>query len=482
MLWGNANVSKLLRIDGHTDPTTGQYNAGVFERVYFCGTNSAVPLGRAGGLTSGQSVITNQTGLWTSNPNPGGTLVACHKVLGCDFYGLDYAAIFLGQFSDMWFHDNIRIDSCEVGYVIEGVQHMLSNFRVESSSDTPGGAIHTGGTGFVLRPPTVGTAANGGSYIMMTNIQGELRKVGSILVKILAGSTSTNNIKMYNIANSADNDVDNFLVWDDNIDAQNFNYDQYNIIGPYGRTPKRGWISGANQAVSMTANGETAPYVHGGGTMSAPNVRETVTGAATYSSVNNVNFTQPQIVRRLTSGSTANASGGIQYVQSYYQRAANMKFYTRFNFQTPVPTPGTAGIRCFIGFVNIGNPVAPAIFTAPTTTPDMLDTKIGVGLWVDTVVSSGQWKVSHHNGAAGASTKDPISGNPVVDTNPHKVEIITDDGGGRFGVRYDNTMTIVSSDIPAAADRYGWLIWMQNATTATSRSLDVASVEMVTSR
>ena len=129
------------------------------------------------------------------------------------------------------------------------------------------------------------------------------------------------------------------------------------------------------------------------------------------------------------------------------QRRANPRFYVRF-----YPAQTTAQ-RIFIGMWNI--------FSAPTTTADMLNGRAGVGLWLDTGVSN-NWKVMHNDGTGASTTVD--TGQAITIADLQTVEIRADHIAGKFGVTHAATGTytnrIVSTDIPTT-QALGFLISLE---------------------
>ena len=105
-----------------------------------------------------------------------------------------------------------------------------------------------------------------------------------------------------------------------------------------------------------------------------------------------------------TTTASANAIADFRY------NNANANQYVtplQYPFLTVRFIPATqTSTRIFIGFWN-----TPA--STPRSSSDFLNGKNGIGLWVDSAVSSGQWKVMH-NDAAGGSSKTAIAGNPTI--------------------------------------------------------------------
>ena len=126
----------------------------------------------------------------------------------------------------------------------------------------------------------------------------------------------------------------------------------------------------------------------------------------------------------------------------------------RFN-----PTEATLQ-RIFIGLWST--------FAAPTSTADMLASRNGIGLWLDTGVSP-NWKVMHNDGT-GASVVDTLgAGIPISAADLHQVEIITDNANSKFVVRlqYPTNNYIsqaFSTDIPGTGVQYGFLISIETLT------------------
>ncbi len=482
MLWANDKVVNLVRGEGPSIP--GQYNWGHIENVSFYGQNTNIPIGGANKLLPGTNIITGQTGLYvfTDGDEGGSTsyFSSNWKIHNCEFAALDFGAKFEGGFTDMSNHSNVHIGACRTGYWIGGTQHNLNNFRIESSgtSTTP---PEVGSYGIYLKKIPTG----GANITMLSNINGELRGTGAQLVHVESG---INNCHMRNVYNSGANDIDKFNVFDENITGLNLIYDsKYNPVSPDMTVRRVGYITGMNQGVPVfdTTVLPTLTYLYtatsGFGECAVPNVRENTsgTGAAVTTSFDG----NDQFTKKLSTGSTSGNHASLQFVQAYHSRPSNMRIQGR------IRTPHGASIRIFIGLINLGNPTAPALMTAPPagSIPDILDptysTGNGVGLWLNTDATT-QWRVIHNDATTGASVKDTIVGDPVIDTSTayHKFEIISEDAANRFGVRYDNAMNIVTSRIPATGTRLGWLIFVQNAGVAATRDIFLQHVNMAVNR
>lgn len=473
MLWGNANLAQLCRIEGPAVATGAQYNWGVVENVSFNGTNSEIPIGGAKTISNNVNVTTGQSGLalFTDGAESGtiSNFAANWKIHNCEFFGLDYGARFIGQYADMCNHSNIHIGSCRTGYYIEGVQHNLSNFRIESNAQTS--TVNVGTYGIYLAVPGSG---QGGNITLMNNINGELRATDGSNAYLVYIKSGVNNCYMRNMYNSAADDIKKFTVFDENIAGVNFDYDsKYNMLSPSATGRRVGYLTGMDQGIVVTTPA-TSTYTSGFGLCSIPNVRENVagTGAAISTTYDGISHFD----KKLSTGATTDNRASLQFVQSFHTRASEMRIFGRMR------TFHNTDVRIFIGLINLGNPTPPTLFTAPVATTDILDSTNGVGLWADANVSSGQWKAAHNDGTAGASVKDAISGNPIIDTGAiHKFEIVPDDSGSKFGIRYDNVVTVVSTRIPATGTRLGWLVFIQT-TAGTNKDLYLQSLVMTVIR
>lgn len=482
MIWANDKVVNLVRGEGPT-ATSGQYNWGTVENVIFLGPNTNIPTGGANKILNNMPVIANQTGLnvftdgaETSPSTATSYFAANWKVHNCEFGALDYGAKFIGRYADMCNHSNIHIGSCETGYYLEGTQHNLSNFRIESNSQSS--TIPVGHYGIYLR--ALGGAAEGGANItFLSNINGELRWPGARLIHIEAG---VNNCIFRNTINSGANEIDNFRMWDENIVGVNFDYDsKYTPTSPEQTVRRVGFITGMNQGITLVSPNPAGIFTNGFGECSFPNVRENLTGTGTTPpSITTAFDGNDQFSKKLSTGGGTGAvdnRASLQYVQAFHNRSSNMRIQGR------IRTAHNANIRIFIGLINQNaDPTATTPFIAPAATTDILAGINGVGLWVDSGATT-QWRVIHNDGTAGASVKDTIVGDPVIDTTSayHKFEIVTEDAANRFGVRYDNKMNIVTSRIPATTARLGWLVFIQATTTAV-RDLYLQHLNMVVTR
>ena len=115
-------------------------------------------------------------------------------------------------------------------------------------------------------------------------------------------------------------------------------------------------------------------------------------------------------------------------------------------------------LRAFIGFWNV--------FSAPTSTADMLNGRGGIGLWVDTAVTT-NWRIMHNDGS-GASTVSTL--NPATAISPGDLNMVEILGGTSFqtvtishpGVGYSRN--IVQTDIMTSGV-WGFLFYVETLDT-----------------
>ena len=214
LIWAkNANLTNLVAGRGPT-VGTGQYNWGVVENVSFNGPNSGIPVRSASTIVpvANPQVVfptPGQTGLALIGNGTNSFFTANWKTHNCEYFALDKGMRVVGQYGDMSHHDNLHCGSCNIGLEMQGVQHNLSNVRIEGGGGHNATAI--GSIGIWLRDSEVVGQA-GGNIHMMSNINIELHKLDA--VGILA-DISTNNNMVSNLYNSSTDDMLNH-TWVDN--------------------------------------------------------------------------------------------------------------------------------------------------------------------------------------------------------------------------------------------------------------------------
>lgn len=446
MIYGNSDVTNLVRVVGPGAPARS--DGGIVEAVHFHGANSNLVSPDA----TIDTVVSGQTGFLKDATVSGSTFG--WRVHNCEFWGLDIGIYAKGTQSTTTFYDNLRFHYCTYGAKINNGENSLSNW------------YGTGGQVGRYMVHLVSDGNGNGTGNLLTNIRGELYIANQecAVVLIDQGSTANRlqNIKMNNAGRSFDSQYW-FDVVNKNVIINNEYFDIAQLPNPREVGKKVGWWLPGHQSA-----GNEVGILQG-------NVAYSNTGSGL---VNLATLNGP--ITRLATGSSANTVTSWRYnnpVGNVISFAYDPTFFFRFIANA------NSNLRLFIGLWNS--------FTAPTTTSDILNAKKGVGLWVDTAVTT-QWKVMHNDGT-GASSITAISGNPTIATaTVYNVDIEfyrhslnpfgsqpTPPGTVKANVTINGNRTTVSTDLPGytLTDLAGFLVSMEN-TAAQNNTLDAIAMQM----
>ena len=442
-IYGNSNVTNLVRVNG--PDTTTRSDAGIVEAVEFRGANTTAGIDYQGAPVAGQ------IGLFRD-----GTLspISAHfywRIDKCDFRSLDIGAYARHELATSSHYSNINIYMCTTGIKLSAGENQLTNIY------GTGGAYGR----FLIHLANDG-GANVGTNNNITNATGELYVPGQECATVLIDVGCSNNRLRNVTANVGGPPFDassHFRVIDRNVTPINIDYDVNFIPMPSQSIIAMGWWRPAHTALGKE-EGILSGNVALGGTALTYIASENgpVAEVKTASAVNSV-----------TSLRYNNPNGNN--IEARLVPSLNVRFHGIF--------PATE-MRVFIGLWN-------GMAAAPTTSSDILNAKKGVGLWVDTAVTS-QWKVMHNDGT-GASTKTAIAGNPVLDwsvvgrasvylfkhtANPFAAPPTAT---VKANVMINNIRTVVSTDLPPLdTDALGFLISVENLT-AGAKGIYVYDIE-----
>ena len=413
---GNANVTNLVKAG--SSGTSIYHDSGDMSRVIFDGTNVATILELPG---DDPTITSGQIGLLIS----GTASTDAHyfwRIHECDFRALDIGIKCLDYNSTSTHQTNNVFRMCETGILIHSGQHNISNIWCQGA-------------------PTVGlygirftTGATGVPAIQhLVNIQCELMKTGAIGVLNETGA----NVRISNVFNSG-NGISYVNKYFTEVHGGSIDYEKEFLW-----LPTQGSASGgANGRYVGSIRGHCGAGVADG--ILQGNVVDfgpTITSIATVDGA----------TRYLSTGSTVNTLCGMTYTKDNILRSANPEVICRIYNNT------TTAERIFIGLTQL--------HTAPTSASDFLNARNGVGLWIDTAVST-DWKVMHNDGA-GASTVAALS-TPTAISNASNsiVRITTDDSNSSFVVRLNGVETTVNTNIPATGVDLGFMVYIENTAAA----------------
>jgi hypothetical protein len=461
MVWGNENVVNLVKGDG--GPTNTQYNWGVIENCAIYGKHAGPPNGNSGAILPGNDPgtgvpyvpITGQTGLYLQGDGSASAyFLANWKIHNCEFFALDTGVKIIGQYADMCNHSNIHIGACNVGYLIEGVQHNLSNFRIES-----GGTGEVGTTGIRLKPSA--QSGIGGNVNLLNNINIELR--GSNSHGLLIDNGSANN-KITNIYNSASDDMTKHTIIDNSKQVGLNTVTEVQYTSP-ANTRRRTGV--AYFGLGKTANGL--------------NVEQGILAGCVKRQLDGVDTTFATVqstagpYMNLTTATTVNSVACVFYNNSEGNRIMREQFpifYLRFN---PV---SITSVRLFIGMWNQ--------FAAPTGSADILANRRGFGLYLDTSVSS-NWKFMHNDNSASSTIADfptlvlgSTTYGPNAASNSIRQAVTVSFNSTNpsanvrhHGLAYDYKTTAIPS-----TDNLGFLIYIENLAAGAARTIRLFDAEL----
>lgn len=501
LIRGNTNTVNLVKGEGPPESQGGQFNWQSLEYMMLCGPPSGIPDGsttppgyaraaNTGSETFG-AMVTGQTGLYMqADGSETSAFTANWKVTNTQFFGLDVGAKLIGEYVDMSNWDNLHFGACETAMIIEGVQHNISNVRIEGGGGTvsegvapPQGAATMGTKGIVMRIPTSGPAF-GGNINTLSNINIELHKLDSIGILL---DTGINNNKMSNIYNSSNDGMRKFAVWDNaRVPGANpLAADSWAVGRPPSTKRRFGNISFGygKQGLEDGILAGNVAY----NTVTAAGVASAAT-LATSGFINGAFAT-------LQTGTAQYDSACVFYQNTNGNRINTTQFptfYLRF-----IPN-STANIRIFIGLWT--TPASgTSQFTAPVggATANPLNGKRGIGLWIDTNVST-NWKICHNDGSATATVADfptltmfgSVTHGPSA-INAGFVQAVTTsliwqnasnpdilDGNTASVQHHGLSFGYKTSNVPTG-DIIGFLIYLENLTAGAARTLRLFDAELV---
>ena len=372
MLYGNSNVTNLLHSVG---ALPGRSDGGIVEGVYFYGANSDL----AGPDVEAPSVISGQIGFLKDGTTATG---ACFmwNMANLQFYNLDIGAYSKKELATTGAWTNIHCIFCSVGLIFSSGENRVTNVY--------GTGGHIGRYLIWLKDDG---GSNTGSNNSLFNIVGELYAPGQECATLLIDANCGFN--RYGQISSN--------LWGAPFDAGN----HFRVIerAPY-RMVNRDLDLAAPPPIGNLTNIAVGKWICG--YQPIGNAEGILNGCLEYAGITPVFY-------------AAGIDGPMRFLQTPSTPANSVAYYKYNNpnanlirrdynpeLKTRLLPSQTTTVRYFIGFWD-----APTV--TPTSTTDFLNGRKGFGFWVDSGVSSGQWKVMTNNGT-GASTLTPIAGNPVL--------------------------------------------------------------------
>ena len=353
-------------------------------------------------------------------------------------------------------HSNIHCGSCNKGYVIEGVQHNLVNFRIEGGGGSNADTV--GDIGIWIVDP--GTTGVGGTINMLDNINIELHKPGSIGI-LLDGEINNNQIgKVFH--SSAEGMASHAIV--SNRKDVGANYVFYPPEEPQNLSASRIRIGSAN--FGLCAQGKEHGILNG-------NLKYQLDGVdAPFTVTGSVNGPFMNLITTTVLSSVAcvfynNPLGNTIATYNY------PSLYVKFRLNN------TTNTRCFIGLID-------RFTSPPNTNAEVLANQHGIGLFCD-LQTSANWKIMHNNGAAASTVADfptftlgeTTYGPAAVSTAQVYNLFVTFNNSNPSanvrlnGISYDYKTT----GIPAPNTVLGFLIYCQNRNPGAARTLRLFDME-----
>ena len=441
-IYGSSNVTNLVQLVSETNTPMWW---GMVDYVQFDGAN----YNTGGSESSLAEYQAGQTGLkfdgqfhsqyfWNIN--------------NCAFRGLEYGINLADVKATSTEQSGNYFLNCRVGEKMSASQNNINNVWIQ-------GSAASGDIGIWLVP--AGSIGAVGSLTNISNVQIEMFRTASIGAGLgindLPRSGAIGILKDYGTANiRTSNVVSTSADGGDVVDLvtySNFDTETRSLLKP-----------------SASLRAHTGIYLPGA----------TPKGGATGILWNNlVESVAPTLVS-LTNGPAGKFSTGttintIRYMyfsntaatggDSMWGRSHNPQISVRFLLGG---TNATAGVRLFIGLWTH--------FSNPTATADFLASRNGVGLWLDTDVSS-NFRVMHNNGAASSSFTN--FDNPITASNATggPVQVMVSFDTDLYIARIQGRGKPISTSIPASG-HHGFIIFLQNTTT-DNKDLNIYEIEML---
>ena len=439
-IYGNANVTNLIHILGHG--TNPRVDYGILENLQIDGTPATTDTLAAGTPTSGQKGIYMQGDTAT-------LATFFWKFLNLDFRGLDIGAHLFNAYSTSVSATNITSLNSDTAMKISGGQHQIANCYFQGEGTVGRYGIHVTGL--------EGTAS--GHMTRITNVIAELLKTGTECAAVLIEGNVTAPVYTSNVQNGYET-LDPFL-WHSVLDRSGSNtlkrFTAERYLKPPSLTKARlGWWSPGSEGFGRENGILRGNIVESPAStfLTAPSINGPLKAMVTTAAANNISSIYYNFHDGYALRNTSN-----------FTRASNPRLWVRF-------FPGhITEIRLFIGLWGT--------FAAPTTSADILNGRVGVGLWLDTAVSA-NWKIMHNDGS-GASTVSTLgAGVAVGQADLHTVEIRGDTATAKFQVTHAQsgtyTTSVVSTDIPTTQP-LGFLISMETLA-ASQKQLNLYDMEL----
>lgn len=440
-LYGNANVAKIVHNQSTLSATGGKFFMD-FENLLVDGapTNtSSMYYSDVSGVPT-----TGQIGIYIDGSTDKPSFF--YNYQNCIFRGLDVGAHLYGEMSTSALINNCGGWHNNTVFKISGGQNHIQNCWVQ-------GQTNCGNWGVYLLPEANGT----GSRTVVANLTAELLKTGETCAAVYVSPGSANN-RFINVRNDYANDYQWYSILNDANVVElggGINLDVMDLPKPPFMTR---WRYGSWHA------GSQGPLYADGALQG--NILE-LGGGGVISMVGKGQF---QYARRYETSGSANTIKGIYYAFNQGSGAYSWNFDSYVKLWSRFFFANNTQIRFFFGLTGS--------IVAPVAGADPLANQKGVGIWIDTAVSSNM-KAICNNGGANSSLTDlgagiPATGNAIYAA---KIQNIRDESKWAITYWYNDTniaRATLSTNVPTTGG-CPFHMYMEN-TTAAARAFDIADI------
>ena len=364
------------------------------------------------------------------------------------FRGLGIGAYLFGHYVTSVMQTDITSINCYTAEKISGGQNELKGLWLQGDGLAGQWGIHL-----------ASEAEGAGSLTRISNLQSELKQTGTECAGLLI-DPGVSNVMTSNIYNSyASSDATQwFSILDKSSPTPFNNHKDFDEKGlSRGRTRQGWWPCGSVGAANAY------------GILAGQIVESPATTFLTAVTANGPakNFVTTSAIGNMSAIYYNHHDGIMARNTSRFSRINTPRLFCRF-----VPA-STSGMRMFVGIWNQ--------FAAPTSTADMLDSRAGVGLWLDTDVSPNWQTMCNDN--TGTSTISQIGPGYPIAVTMYAVEVFVDHAHNKWGMFFwraasPNTFDrmVFTTNIPDNTYQLGFLLSLE-ARVAGARTVQLDDVE-----
>ena len=149
-------------------------------------------------------------------------------------------------------------------------------------------------------------------------------------------------------------------------------------------------------------------------------------------------------------GATINSLTGNRF------QIAALNRINRAYFKSAIYLSNNTNVRVYCGLISS--------ISDPTSAADPLANLSGVGLWLDSAVSA-NWKRAHNDGDSTGDYDD--TGVAAATSTLYPIEIYAANTNDKWRFVFNNTLTDISTEIPASTTQLAYWIYMENTTGAS---------------